>query len=120
MFAFHYHCDMLLEVAEGIQTVCICVGAMQLFFLFPISFPLKQRMQQLESVFFFFNFILVGPFKRVTHFEECTFYISISHRLHHRVSVSSASLPSLFRISGEKKAFAVSFSKDLCTVYRYI
>lgn len=29
MFVFHYHCDMLLEVAEGRQIVCICVGAMQ-------------------------------------------------------------------------------------------
>lgn len=29
MFVFHYHCDMLLEVAEGRQSVCISVGAMQ-------------------------------------------------------------------------------------------
>ncbi|KAF7642991.1 hypothetical protein LDENG_00246470 [Lucifuga dentata] len=41
---------------------------------------LKQRMQELES-----------SFKGVTHYKECTFYISISHWLHHRVYVSSAS-----------------------------
>lgn len=112
MFAFHYHCDRLLEVAEGRQRVCICAGAKQVyyyyFFLvsFVVFFSLNRECKSLESSF------------SVTHYNECTFYISISHRLHHRVYVSSASLPLLFKY--QVKAFAVSFSKDLCTVYKYI
>lgn len=61
-------------------------------------------------LFFFFFFSFLNSecksqrvlFKGVTHYKECTFYISISHWLHHRVYVSSASLPLLFKISGKK------------------
>lgn len=40
MFAFHYHCDRLLEVAEGRQRVCICAGAKQVYYyyFFLVSF----------------------------------------------------------------------------------
>lgn len=78
-----------------------------------------------KTTFFFLWFVSLllltaraREFFSVTHYNECTFYISISHRLHHRVYVSSASLPLLFEY--QVKAFAVSFSKDLCTVYKYI
>lgn len=107
MFAFHYHCDMLLEVAEGIQTVCICVGAMQLFFLFPISFPLKQRMQQLESVFYFlFWSVLSNESLTSKNALSISLYLigcitgSLSHQpLYHRCSeyqVKKKHLPSHF------------------------
>lgn len=67
MFVFHYHCDMLLEVAEGRQSVCISVGAMQ---------------NDDDYYYFFLNSECKNwrvLFKGVTHYKECTFYISISH-----------------------------------------
>lgn len=121
MFAFHYHCDMLFRGSGGNSDSMYLRGCnATLFFSFYFllfiffylsSFSLKQRMQLLESHVVFFS-----P-RKTSHSltKNALSYISVSHRLHHRVSVSSASLPSLFRISGlEKREKEEKKEKSIC------
>lgn len=91
-----------LEVAEGIQTVCIYVSAMLLFFFFFTffffylsSFSLEQRMQQLGN-----HAVLFGHCKTSRSLQRMHFLISLYPLDCVTGSLSSASSPSLFRISG--------------------
>lgn len=121
MFAFHYHCDMLFRGSGGNSDSMYLRGCnATLFFSFYfllISFlPLFLFSQTAnatagESHSFFF------PPRKTSHSltKNALSYISVSHRLHHRVSVSSASLPSLFRISGfEKREKEEKKEKSIC------
>lgn len=95
-----------LEVAEGRQRVCICVGAMQNYYYY--FFLLKQRMQELESSFQNESLTTKNALSISLYLIGCITG-SMSHQpLYHCCS------------KYQVKAFAVSFSKDLCTVYKYI
>lgn len=113
-----------LEVAEGIQTVCIRESAMQRFFFFVFffylsSFSLKRRMRQLGSHSALFLVIA----KQIAHFKECTFlYLCIPSTASQGLRLISLFTIALQNIRFKKKrvgtkkrkkeAFAVSFSKE--------
>lgn len=82
---------MLLEVAEGRQRVCICVGAMQ---------------NDDDDDYYYFSETVNARTGEFFSEESLTTKNALSISLyliwlHHRVYVSSASLPLLFKISGK-------------------